>query len=90
MPGRRTLDSDSDDDSDSFGAPGDKFGKKPKAKAFDKSVRTDEHLVDDFDSTKLGQKKKKATKRGGRGGGAIFGISFSTAADGLFAHNACF
>ena len=75
------ADSDSDDDFD-FGAPGDQFGKKPKAKAFDKSVRTDEHVVDDFDSTKLGQKKKRATKRGGGGRGAIFGISFSTAVDG--------
>ena len=63
MPGRRMADSDSDDDFD-FGAPGDQFGKKPKAKAFDKSARTDEHVVDDFDSTKLGQKKKRATKRG--------------------------
>ena len=57
MPGRRMADSDSDDDFD-FGAPGDQFGKKPKAKAFDKSVRTDEHVVDDFDSTKLSKKKK--------------------------------
>ena len=61
---RRTGDDDDDSEDDGPGWGGG-YGrqppKKPAEKAFQQSARHDDVKKDDFDSTKLGRKKKKAS-----------------------------